>query len=440
MQKLTDGNIHGQIIRFMFPVLIGNTLQRLYTLVDTIMVGRLIGTQSLAAVGAAGTIAMLAIVICNGFTSGFSIVISQAYGAGDTRRVRSLLAATYVLSGILGILLTAAGVLFIKPMLAWTNVPEDIYPLASAYLHVMMVGLVSSLIYNLAANILRALGDSIIPLVFLMVSVLCNVFLDYFYIVVLKRGVAGAAVATIISQFVSGIGCLVFCRFKRPLLFVQKEDFHFSKDCIRQLLFQGTAMSLMVSVVSLGSVILQSGINKLGSSLLAGYTAGRKLIEFFMMPCAALSMTAVSFASQNYGARRFDRIKQGTRIMIVMGIIWSTVLIAFVYMFGRYLIMLITGSGVSDTIISAGVLYMRINVPVFYALTVLLVVRSTLQGIDSKRIPVATSCVELAVKILAIILFVPKLGFLGVCITEPIIWILGALWVCPVYYAAVKNR
>lgn len=440
MKKLTEGNIFKLIFEFTLPILLGNALQRIYTLVDVMMVGRLINTQALAAVGAASTIAMMIMTICNGFTSGFAIVIGQNYGANNQSQLKKALASTYVLAAFLGVFLTAIALIFINPMLRWTKVPENIIPLAADYLRIMSLGIIAALLYNMMAHILRNLGDSLVPLVFLIVSVTLNIGLDYIFIAVLKAGIKGAALATVISQAVSGVSCVIFSIFKRPAVSVKKSDFILDTKLLKHLLSQGFAMALMLSIVSMGSVILQSGINILGYELLAGYTAGRKYLEFFMLPGGALSVTAAAFASQNYGARNFSRIREGVKKMLFISWIWSTIAIVIVYVLGRLMVTSITGATVDEQIIQNGVMYLRVGIPAFYFLCTVVIVRSTLQGMNMKKTPVMASVIELAVKILAVAFIVPHIGYIGICITEPIIWILCTIWLVPVYLIGLKNQ
>lgn len=436
-KKLTEGNITAKILSFAFPILIGNALQRVYTLADTIMVGQLLGTYELAAVGASSVIANFFNDLCNSFTNGFAIIIAQYYGANQERNVKKALAGTYILAFALALVFTFVGNLIINPILHATQVPAEIFENSALYLRIIISGLIASVVYNSLAHILRAFGDSTIPLVFLIVSVTLNIFLDYSSIKFLQLGVAGVAGATVISQGIAGFGCLIFCLFKRKIIHVNMNDF---KELITEkgkifgaLIPQGLSMGFMISLVSLSTVILQTGINSLGSDVIAGYMAGRKYIELFMMPGAALAMTSAPFVSQNFGANKPDRIKKGVFTMYVMGWIWSAFAFVFIFIFGRMLIISVTGTNVSEEIIQSGILYLRISISLFAPLIVLVVTRSALQGMNHKKTPVISSSIELAVKILAVFLFVPRLGFLGICITEPLIWILCACWVYPVY-------
>lgn len=438
-RKLSEGNILTQILLFAFPILVGNTLQRLYTLADTIMVGRLLGTQELAAVGASSVIANFFNDICNSFTNGMAIIIAQYFGAEDERQMKKSMAGTYTVAFILAVTLTTAGLLLIKPMLFATSAPLEIFNDASGYLRIMTGGLIAILLYNCLANILRATGDSIVPLIFLAISVTLNIVLDYSFIAISKLGVKGAASATILSQGIAGTGCLIFCIFKRKTLLVKKEDFKDNKKIFGQILPQGFSMCFMLSVVSLSTVILQKGINSLGSEYIAGYLSGRKYLELLMMPGFAISMTAAPFVSQNFGARKPDRIKKGVLCLYELGWIWDAVATIIVFTLGRSMITSVTGKTASEEIIKSGILYLRIGAPMMFPLTVLVVTRSSLQGMNHKKTPALSSLIELAVKILSVIIIVPSLGFLGICITEPIIWLLGAIYMFVVYKKLTKE-
>lgn len=437
--KLTEGNITKSLITFAIPILIGNWLQRIYTLADTIIVGRLLGTDQLAAVGAASVIANLFIDLCVSFTTGFSIVVAQYFGANDEKHRRQSLAATYFLSVLLVILLTAIGFLLIKPLLHLTRTPAEIFDFSTQYLHILIGGLICSLIYNLLANLLRSLGDSFIPLVFLVISVSLNVVLDYSLIKYAALGVKGAAIATVISQGFAGIFCLIFCLFKRQIVHVNKEDFVFNSSIYKKVISQGLATALMFSVVTLSTLILQAGINSLGTDMIAGYLAGRKYLEIFMIPGAALAMTAGSFVSQNYGASNYNRIKEGVKQLLLIGFIWAAISFVILFLFAKPIVISVTGKNAALHIIESGIQYIKIGVCFFPFLFILVIIRSCLQGMNHRKTPVFSSCIELIVKSLAVFVLVPFFDFLGICITEPLVWIINALWLFPMYLKYLKR-
>lgn len=440
MRKLTEGNITKQIISFSIPLLAGTALLRLYTLVDTMMVGRFLGTDPLAAVGATANIANLFSFICWGFASGFSIIIGQAYGEENEGKLKKTIAHTYLLSVILVAILTVIGLILKEKILFWTQIPEELHGIASTYLTISVLGLSTSMLYNVISNVLRALGDSFIPLVFQTVSVILNIILDYVFIAILGKGVAGAAVATVISQLVSGIASLIYCLFKRRTLIVSLKDFSMKENYLSLMIPQGISMSMMISVVTTGTVILQTGINSLGADIIAGYTAGRKYVELFFMPGGALSSTAAAFTSQNYGAKQFDRIRKATRQIILIAWIINVLEWIAVIFFAEGMVKSITGNNVDAGIINAGKFYMITNLPFYAFVSVLVIVRSALQGMNKKKTPVIASIMEMIVKIIAVAVFVPCLGFTGIVITEPLIWILGAAWVWIIYSRTLKIK
>lgn len=440
MKKLTEGNITKQIISFSIPLLAGTALLRLYTLVDTMMVGRFLGTDPLAAVGATANIANLFSFICWGFASGFSIIIGQAYGEENEGKLKKTIAHTYLLSVILVAILTVIGLILKEKILFWTQIPEELHGIASTYLTISVLGLSTSMLYNVISNVLRALGDSFIPLVFQTVSVILNIILDYVFIAILGKGVAGAAVATVISQLVSGIASLIYCLFKRRTLIVSLKDFSMKENYLSLMIPQGISMSMMISVVTTGTVILQTGINSLGADIIAGYTAGRKYVELFFMPGGALSSTAAAFTSQNYGAKQFDRIRKATRQIILIAWIINVLEWIAVIFFAEGMVKSITGNNVDAGIINAGKFYMITNLPFYAFVSVLVIVRSALQGMNKKKTPVIASIMEMVVKIIAVAVFVPCLGFTGIVITEPLIWILGAAWVWIIYSRTLKIK
>ena len=260
------------------------------------------------------------------------------------------------------------------------------------------------------------------------------------FIAILGKGVAGAAIATVISQGTSGIASLIYCIFRRKVLIVSPKDFSMKENYLSLMIPQGISMSMMISVVTTGTVILQTGINSLGADIIAGYTAGRKYVELFFMPGGALASTAAAFTSQNFGAKKYDRIKAGTRTMVLLAWIINLLEWIFVVLFAENMVKSITGSEVGPEIIGAGKFYMITNLPFYAFVSVLVIVRSVLQGMNKKKTPVIASIMEMVVKIIAVAVFVPCLGFTGIVITEPIIWILGAAWVWIIYNMTLKIK
>lgn len=439
MRDFTKGPITKPLILFALPVLAGIVFQRMYNLFDIMLVGRYINSSALAAVGSSGIVFNTLLTFCMGFTNGFGIVIGQCFGSGDNENLKKALAGTYIFSILVAVLLTAFGLIFIDPILHIICIPEELLPQAKNYLMILTAGLILTVLYNTFANVLRAMGDSAAPLFFLIISVVLNIGFDLLFIVVLNRGVEGAAIATVIAQGISAVLCIGFCMLKRPLVRIPFNELRLSKEMSKQLLSQGAAMSLMFTVVDLGSVVLQAGINTLGKELIAGYVSGRKYLELLMIPGGAFASTSATFVSQNYGARQYDRIKKGVTNLILISWVWATAAVLISIFAGPSLVMSITGKDADPFIISAGLKYLRIGVPFYYALFILVIVRSSLQGINQKKLPLVASGIELFVKILSTAWLIPIFGYIVICLAEPIIWLLGMLWVAPAFVFSLKK-
>lgn len=439
MKDMTEGRIVRPLLLFALPILLGIIFQRLYNLFDTMLVGRFIDQSALAAVGACGSVFTMFLSITHGFTNGFSIVIGQHYGAKDEEGLRKSIAGTYLFSVIISISLSVLGLIFIDLILSLINVPLEIRGQAKIYLSILTAGIVFTVCYNMFSAVLRALGDSIIPLVFLIVSVVLNIALDLIFIICLHLGVGGAAIATVISQAVSGALCFVFSMAKRPVTRVQISDFKIPRKIVHELLSQGSAMALMFTVVDIGSVVLSAGINSLGPNLIAGWTAGRKYLELLMIPGGAFASSAATFVSQNYGAKKIARIKRGVKYLILISWIWATIATLIGWIFAYPLVTSITGTKVIPSIIVYGMKYLKVGVPFYYSLFVLVIIRSSLQGINQKKLPLVASGIELIVKICATAFLIPVLGFTAICYAEPVIWVLGMLWVAPAFYLSLRK-
>lgn len=438
MKELTSGKPAKLIIGFALPVLLGLAFQQAYTLTDTIIIGRQLGENSLAAVGSTSAVVSLMFNIINGLVTGFAILIAKNFGAGDHAEMRRTIARTITFSGAAAALIILGIALFIDPLLHALDTPAGIYEEARTYLFIVDIGLVATLIYNLESSILRAVGDSVIPLVILVISTILNIGLDLLMVVGLQMGVAGAALATVIAQLVSAIVCLVYLIKKRPFLIVKPGDFRFTAASTAELLSAGCGMALMYSIVDIGSIVLQNGINGFGEDIIAAHTAARKLFGFTIMPFSALSATLVTYTSQNRGAGKYSRISKGVRAGVFIGIICAAVDVLLIFTCGRAMVGMILpdcAPEVTDT----AVLYLEVNVPFYFFLTVLLELRSTLQGLGHSVIPIAASCIELIWKICTVIFMIPWLDYMGVIVSEPIIWTVCAVVIGTIAVVTIRR-
>ncbi|MBQ7889032.1 MAG: MATE family efflux transporter [Erysipelotrichaceae bacterium] len=429
--------LHGPIFRslmlFSIPLLISSVFQRLYATVDTMIVGRVLGDHSLAAIGSTASIYELLVGFAIGIGNGLAIVTARSYGSGDEKLIKKSVASSIVIGVACSIIITIVGSVILIPLMKLLDTPVDILQEAYSYIAVVVLFTVVMFAYNLAAGLLRAVGNSVMPLVFLIISSTLNIWLDYVCIVDFHMGIAGAAYATVFSQFVSAILCFVYIVKKCRILIPSKEHFILEKELTMEMLGQGLSMGFMGSIVALGSVILQKGINNLGTLVIAGHTAARKLFGFFNMPYMALATSMSTFVSQNKGANQKERILQAMRICYVFDLVVTGVITVVLMLYSRELIAFLSGS-TEEVVLSNGSLFLRIVGPFYAVLGVLLQTRHSLQGIGAKSLPLISSIIELIGKILFVIFLIPSFGYIAVALCEPVIWIFMTIQLVHAFY------
>ena len=426
MKDLTKGNIIKLLLAFSIPLLIGNVFQQLYNIVDTKVVGELLGEDALAAIGASSPLFSLIFGAVNGMGNGFGIVVSKYYGSKDMNRMRQAVANSIILSISITVVVTILALAFLRPLLLVLNTPVEILPVCMAYIRIIIIFMLFTTAYNLCAAMLRALGDTIRPLIFLIISTVINVGLDLFFVGVLRMGVQGAAYATVIAQAVSFICCIVYIAKKCPELHLQKTDFVLESSMLGDLLGQGAAMAFMLCFVSIGTLILQSAINRFGTRTIAAHTIARKISEMGMLPFSTLGVAAATFTGQNLGAGQFKRIRRGMRDSILLFWIWDTFVIIAIYAFAPVLIRLISGATTQE-IIDTARWYLRFDTPFYYVLGIVIVVRNSLQGLGRKIIPMIASGIELIGKLIVAWVLADRMGYFGIIISEPVTWIMMAI-------------
>lgn len=444
MKDLTRGRPLKLIMLFALPILLGNVFQQAYSLADIVIIGKNLGNDSIAAVGATAPLVSLMFNIINGLVTGFAIIVARNFGAGDHDEMRRTIARMLTFSAAVTAVIIMISTVFINPLLRAMDVEEDILAEARSYLFIVALGLVVTLLYNFEAGILRAVGDSVIPLIILVISTVLNIGLDLLLVCVFKAGVVGAALATVAAQAISAVVCLIYLIKHRPMLLVKRKDFVFTIQSTRELLSAGLGMALMYSIVDIGSIVLQNGINGFGKDIITAHTAARKIFGLTIMPFSAVSATLVTYCSQNLGAGKYSRIRRGIRDGLIIMCIWSTVAVAVVYLLGNALVgMIVSADGENGkAIIDTGVLYMKWAVPFYYALAVLLGLRSALQGLGKSLVPIICSGIELLWKIFTVAVMIPLFGgsngkvggtieeiggYFGVVISEPIVWTVCAV-------------
>lgn len=422
MRNLTKGSPVKMILMFAVPLFIGQLFQLFYSLVDTRIVGALLGDTALAAVGATTSLCDLLNNLLNGFTNGFGIIIATYFGAGNKRIMKNAIAGTVVLSVSITVAISAAGTIALYGILNLLNVSPELFDASSSYLRIIMMGLIAGAMYNMLASILRAIGDSFTPLIFLIISTVLNIILDYTFIKYLDTGVAGAAVATVVSQLVSAILCFIYMYKKYPELHLCIDNFIESKPILVKMLSTGASMSFMISFVHIGTVALQTSINTFGTNIIVAHTAARKASSIFMLPFSVFGTTLATYCSQNFGAGEYSRIKTGIRSSVLLTFIWCTAVIVVANTLSPVIINAITATSEPE-VIDTATLYLRINTALYYIPAVICLFRQGMQGFGDNITPLISSSMELIVKVLAAVLLAPAIGYMGIIVAEPIAWI-----------------
>ena len=420
---LTEGNPVKLIVLFAIPIFLGNLFQILYSLIDTKIVGSTLGETALASVGSVSTLYNLLTGFFNGLTLGFSVVTARFYGSGEEKALKKNIAGAITLGFGTAIVLITLTAVFLKPILRLLQVPAEQFYMSYSYIVVLVWGMFITLAYNLCANTLRATGDSVTPLIYLVISSLVNVGLDYFFILNLHLGLAGAAYATVIAQFLSVVLCLIRIYRGFPILHVGREDFQFDREQLWQLYQNGLSMGLMSSLVNFGTVVLQSGINQLGTSIIVAHTAARKVFEIWNLPISVMGSAMATYCGQNYGAGKYGRIREGIKGALGLGAVWAVVVFIMAHTISPYLIRFITSSE-SPEIIYWGRKYLEYDMSFIILCVGIVVLRNSMQGFGDYKTPVFSSFIELMGKVVFTFTFVRFFGYWGIIWTEPVIWVL----------------
>ena len=432
--SLTQGSIAKGLLFFVIPLFFSNLFQQLYNTIDTLLVGHFLGDNALAAMGATAAIFELIVQFSNGCGTGFSIVTARYYGSKNENELKKSVAASLILGLIISIAITIVSYVSMPYLLTILKTPKSIYHDSLNYIRCISAFLIITMFYNLGAGMLRAIGDSLRPLIVLFCSSIINIALDIVCITILDMGVFGAAVATVIAQAISTIICFFLILRKAKILIPRKEHFQIKSYMVNDLLGQGFSMGFMFSIVSIGTIILQSGINSLGTQIITAHTAARKLI---CLPLSTLAASMATFVSQNKGAQNYERIIKGVRLSNICGIIYPIFLSILIYFTAENLVHLLSGSN-TPAVLQNGAMYLKINSPFFIVLSILLNLRNAIQGFGYKITPLFSSIIELIGKIVFTLFLVPTFKYLGVCFCEPIIWCLMASQLIYSYQKIIK--
>ena len=433
-RDMTTGSPAKTILRFAMPIFIGNVFQQFYNLADTVIVGKILGEDALAAVGATGTLCFLLFGLVSGMAIGFTVPTAQYFGAGDLSKMRRTVASAAVLSGIVTVVFTLLSVLGMRSILTVMQTPANIFEDAYAYVIVICWGLIAQVLYNLLASVLRALGNSKAALYFLIVAALLNIGLDVVCVMFLHMGTAGAALATVVSQGISGLACLVYIWKKVPILHLHREDFRLSGNMVANQFRIGLPMALQYSITAIGGTMVQVSLNKLGDSIyIAAFTAGSKVENIVTQAFVALGTAVATFAAQNTGARKFDRIRQGFRASTLMGCVYSVIAGVLTIFFGKYLTYLFVEVE-NPAIVDYVGTYLTCVAVFFIPLMLVLLYRNGIQGMGYGFMPMMAGVAELVGRAAFASVGSRMNSYAVVCLASPAAWILAAILLLAVYF------
>ena len=429
MKKMTEGDPFLLIMSFALPLLGGNLFQQFYNIVDAAIVGRVLGGSALASVGATSSVQFLILGFCSGLAAGFGIPVAQQFGANQIGFVRSNIYHSFVLTGGFAVVLAGGCAFLCDNILRLLSTPADIYRNAYAYLFILFLGIPFTLLYNLLASVLRAVGDSKTPFLFLVFSTVLNIFLDLLCIMVLGLGCAGAAVATVFSQGVSALLCLRLFFKKYRELVPAAADRRWDVHRAGVLLSMGVPMGLQFSITAIGSMVMQSANNGLGSLYVSGFTAAQKIKQFALCPIDAFGSAAATFVSQNYGAGLKDRVRKGIRTGIVISAGYGFLIGLVLIFFGRNLSMIFM-SAQHAAELDASAKYLLYMGYLFWVLGILIPVRMCVQGLGYSGKAIFGGVIEMTARSCVSLLLVPVWGFTAICITDQSAWITAAIYIC----------
>ena len=379
MKDLTKGNPLRVILQFALPLYIGQLFQLCYGVIDTRVIGSVLGESALAAVGTTTALSELLIEFLNGIICGFGIIISTYFGAKEEKNMKKAIGGTLVMGISFTLLLSAVCLIFMPQILRFLNVEQTLLPDAAAYIRVIIAGMVITTLYNICAAILRAIGDSYTPLLFLVVSNVINVLLDYLFVMFCGFGTSGAAYATILSQAVSVAICMALMKRKYPELSLHRDEIRTCPEIYKQLLPTGLSMGFMISFVSIGSLALQTSINTFGTNIIVAHTAARKWTIIFLTPFFVLGTALATYCGQNLGAGEYGRIKKGIRSSVLLAFLWCIIVAAIVFTCAPFLIRFVTGSG-EEEIVRTATLYLKVNSALYILPAMICIFRTRMQG------------------------------------------------------------
>lgn len=436
---MTTGSPGKMIFNFTMPIFIGNIFQQFYNMADTVIVGKFVGNAALAAVGACGTLAFLIIGFLQGVTAGFTVVTAQHYGAGNMKAMKKSVASGAVLTLIVSVILTVLSMVSMSKVLHLMNTPSDMYGEAYGYIMVLCGGIIAQALYNYLASVLRALGDSKRPLYFLVIAALLNIVLDLVFIIIFRLGAAGAAYATVIAQGISGILCLFYIGKMVPALHLHKEDWEMNGSLIGWQLKIGLPMAFQYSITAIGTIVVQSCLNILGSTAAAGFAAASKIEQVFSQAYVALGTTMATYCAQNMGAGKYTRIRKGFKNATLMGFAYAIVTGVIIFFGGKYMTVFFVSENL-DQIMGYVDIYLRCVSVSFLPLVIVNLYRNGIQGMGYGLLPMTAGIAELIGRSGAALIASHFGSYMGICLASPAAWVLAGTLLIVMYFKIMKGK
>lgn len=435
---MTTGSPVKLIISFAIPMFLGMLFQQFYSMVDTVIVGKYLGVNPLAGVGSTSSLSFMVIGFCTGVCNGFAIPVAQMFGAREESRLRRFVANSTWLCIVFSVVMTLAVVAVCRPVLRLMNTPEEIFEYAYIYIVIIFWGIPCTFLYNILAGIIRSLGDSRTPVVFLAISSAFNIVLDFVSILILHMNVEGPALATVISQGISGVICLFYMKKKYPILKASREEWKPDGKYMKRLCFMGIPMGLQYSVTAIGTLVLQAAINGLGAAVVAGVTAAQKINAFISCPVESLGQTMAPYTGQNMGAGKIDRIGKGLRDASLVGFAMSAVCFLIALLTGKQLCLLFLDASETE-IIAYAYEFLLFCTGGYCLLTLVNTVRFTIQGMGFSIFAITSGVMEMIARVLASTVIAGKIGFIGICLAHPLAWVFADAFLIPAFFYCKKK-
>lgn len=436
-RDMTEGSPLKLIFGFFFPLLFGLLFQQVYNMVDTIVVGRFLGVKALAGVGSTGSLNFLVLGFGMGVCNGFAIPVAQKFGEHDFQGLKRFVVNAILMAAAVSVVMTVIVCSLCRSMLRWMNTPADIMEDAFSYLFVIFLGIPVVFLYNVLFGIIRSLGDSRTPVLYLVFCSLLNVALDLAFIVLFGMGVAGAAWATVASQAISALLCARYIR-KCDAIFLTREDWKLDAGCARQLLGMGVPTGLQYSITALGSIVLQTSVNTLGSLYVASVAAGGKVSQLVTCPFDAMGSTMATYGGQNVGAGKLDRIGKGLWSCSVMGVIYSILAFGVLWFFGDRLAQMFVDASETEVLANAR-LFLLVNGSLYIPLAFVNIIRFLIQGLGFTKQAVFAGVCEMFARAVVGTFLVPVMGYQAACMASPAAWIAADLFLFPAYFWAMRK-